>query len=243
MKSFQPAQHFWSDHKNTTQTWIGTDSQQQFVANCAESGRREQLARHGLDRPEAVEYCFNSHGFRCAEFEDVPCFVSLGCSYTAGVGLPVEQTWHHIVSQSLSLVGYNLAVGAGSMDTCARLLYHYVDYLCPKIVLLLRPDPCRLEVFDHNKLINLLPAKLEIPAFQKVWYSNDINAHMNQVKNTLAIEQICASRGIKLVIRDIGADLLLEKIDPDLFPAARDLLHPGLYAQQQCAKSFLKDLI
>lgn len=242
MKQFPITPHFWTKYKNTIQYWIGTDSQEQFEQNLKDQTRRAQLEKYGFDSAESVVYQFNSHGFRTAEFTDELCFISLGCSITAGVGLPIEQTWPARVAESVKLPCRNLAVGAASMNTCMRLLYHYVDYLNPQFVLLLRPNPQRLELFDHQQIVNLLPARLDIPAIQKIWYSNDINAEMNFIKNTLAIEKICQDRNIKLIIKDVGTDIETEKSQLDRFPAARDLSHPGATAQQKCAEKFLQSL-
>ena len=51
---------------------------------------REYFRERGWDRPEAITYKFNSEGFRCEEFDDSPCLVALGCSFTFGNALPVD---------------------------------------------------------------------------------------------------------------------------------------------------------
>jgi hypothetical protein len=242
MKSLPQAPHYWSSHKNTTKFWLGTDSQEQFELNFKDSARRTQLQQYGYDQPDAITYVFNSHGFRCEEFDHRPGIIALGCSQTAGVGVQVDQTWPNLVAQRLALTCWNLAVGAASMDTCMRLLYHYIDLLNPRLVLLLKPSVARLEIFDHDTVRNLLPAKMDIPAFQKIWYSNDINSEMNSVKNTLAIEHLCATRCIPLIIKDATADLLLYEHRPSVFPGARDMQHAGPEEHWHCAQVFIEAL-
>lgn len=242
MKIFQEASHYWSTYKNTTRFWLGTDSQEQFEKNLQNSLYRAQLQKYGFDQPTAISYEFNSHGFRCKEFDHSPGFIALGCSQTAGVGMPANQTWPRLVSHKLGLMCWNLAVGGASMDTCMRLLYHYIDLLNPRMVLLLRPSMVRLEIFDHDTVKNLLPAKIELPAFQKIWYSNDTNSQMNCIKNTLAIERLCAQRQIPLVIKDAETDLLLYDRRPSAFPGARDLQHAGPEEHRHCAELFITAL-
>lgn len=242
MKTIDPAIHYWSQYANTTRSWLGSDSQEHFDNNMCDAQRRAQIQKHGYDHPNAITYVFNSHGFRCSEFDHRDNFIALGCSHTAGVGVAEYQSWPSLVSQRLGLACYNLAVGAGSMDTCMRLLYHYVDLLEPRMVMLLRPGWHRVEIFNHNRVLNLLPARLEFPEFQKIWYSNDINLRMNCVKNTLAIEHLCKSRNIPLVIKDAETDLLLDQYRSNSFTEARDLMHAGPQEHLQCAESFLESL-
>lgn len=242
MNILDPAIHHWSCYANTTKSWLGTDSQEQFDINMRDPRRRAQLQKHGFDQPNAITYEFNSHGFRSTEFDHCANFIALGCSQTVGVGVAQHQVWSNIVAQHLDLACWNLAVGAGSMDSCLRLLYHYIDLLKPQLVLLLRPVMHRVEIFNHTKILNLLPAQLEFPEFQKIWYSNDTNSHMNCVKNTLAITQLCQARNIRLVIKDVETDLISNQYHCDSFTEARDLMHAGPLEHQQCAKSFLEAL-
>jgi hypothetical protein len=44
----------------------------------------------------SVNYKFNSQGFRSREFKinsNKPVILTLGCSHTVGVGIPVEDNW------------------------------------------------------------------------------------------------------------------------------------------------------
>jgi len=235
-----PAQHYWSHYKNSNIRWIGTDSELNFIENCKDPKKYQQLQKYRFDQPEAVSYQFNSHGFRCNEFDSSPAFVALGCSFTSGVGLPLHQTWPALVANQVNLSCWNLAVGAGTMDTCMRLLHYYIDEFDIKFVMLLRPSETRFEVFQDGRVLNVLPAKIELD-FQKIWYSNQTNSEMNFLKNTMAIQHICQQRKLKLIIKDLGTDLF-GKPYQDAYPGARDLKHAGASQQQFCAENFLQSL-
>lgn len=50
--------------------------------------------RFGLDTTGTVQYRFNQQGFRSdREFDFVPDWAFFGCSFVAGIGVPVEQTF------------------------------------------------------------------------------------------------------------------------------------------------------
>jgi hypothetical protein len=237
MNTIKPARHTWEIYKNTTRNWCDTDSYEQYQNNLQKPKNKELLQKYGYTET-SISYKFNSHGFRCAEFSSTPGFISLGCSHTGGVGLSEQQIWPSLVAQTTGLTNWNLGVAGTSMDTCLRLLNHYVDLLKPKFVMLLCPDPARLEFFVNNDIVNILPAKSKLD-FEKIWYSNDTNIEMNFLKNNLAMQQICNSRNIKLIVKDCVADLLGP---PPIDTSARDLLHVGSQRHRLCAELFLKEL-
>lgn len=66
---------------NTLDTWIGHYSNQRHV----------YFARHHSGKH--IDYSFNSSGFRGPEFTNADITI-FGSSFTFGVGLPWEDTWH-----------------------------------------------------------------------------------------------------------------------------------------------------
>jgi len=189
------------------------------------------------------DYKFNQQGFRSEEFNLTDSILALGCSYTMGVGLPLEFTWPDIISKKLNLQYYNLGVGSCSNDTTFKLAYHYIPKLKPKIVVLVSPEVEHLELIDGSKkeikrffprLIKERPNDGDM-LFYKKWLNDPINGKLNREKNRLAIEKLCENFKIKFVIRD-HTDL---RRDLDL---ARDLQHPGILAQKELAEKILLEL-
>jgi len=82
-------------------------------------------------------YTFNNHGFRSDEFDshsDIPILFT-GCSYTEGVGLPVNKIWSTRLLNKLkvrtgkTIPHWNLALAGAGLDSIANGLYwHSVKF-------------------------------------------------------------------------------------------------------------------
>lgn len=205
--------------------------------------RRGDLERSGwIDR--RINYSFNSEGFRCAEFDDSPNIVTLGCSHTQGVGIDLEDVWGWRVAQQLGLRLSNLGMGGTSSNTAFRLGSYWIPRLRPRVVALLAPHKYRTELFvAEHELIDLLPKQTKSYAWLDQWYQhwvyNEINPDLNQQKNILALHKICDDLGIRFVCLDFGRlDLgRYKKISQ-----ARDLVHHGSSAQAHIADLFLAQI-
>lgn len=226
--------------------WLDLDSEKLWQANMADPERRAQLERFGFDKPDAITYDMNKKGFRADEFDNRPGFIALGCSFTCGIGLPIDQVWPSIVGQSTGLVPWNLGIGGCGLDTCFRMLYNYIDQLNVKFVMLLTPDRDRFEIHKLGTpcmaMHNSPHPDSVINDIKKFWFSDEQNTAVNFNKNLLAIQQLCASRQIKLIIKHQVPDLLGQKITQAQWPSGRDLVHVGYLEQKRCAEIFLTDL-
>lgn len=238
-------------HKNSRLSgqrlhWLDLDSEELWQSNMAVPERRAQLEKYGFDKPDAITYDINSHGFRSDEFDNRAGFIALGCSFTCGIGLPVHQVWPSIVARSTGLVPWNLGIGASGLDTCFRMLYNYIDRLNVEFVMLLTPDPDRFEIHKLGTPCMVMHNKTHpdsaIDEIKKFWFSDDQNTAVNYNKNLLAIQHLCHSRKIKLIIKHQFPDLLGQRISQDTWPAGRDLKHVGYLEQQRCAEIFLNEL-
>jgi hypothetical protein len=190
-------------------------------------------------------YKFNSYGFRCDEFTEDPSILFLGCSYTCGIGLPIETVWTSIVAQSLGLKSVNLGQGGGSNDTAFRLGYHWIPKLKPRLVILLSPFEHRKEIVtpDHIHFItpqtteiNEDPNNLKLHAIQ--WMSDDTNSYMNKIKNISALELLCNKHNIKFIVPD---PIYQEGIYQ--WDLARDLSHPGVKTHEKFADYLLNSYL
>jgi hypothetical protein len=217
-------QHQNSHLRNQTLLWHGTDREELYQHNLINN--LEMLQHHNwIDCP--ITYKFNSYGFRSDEFNSGELGVMfIGCSHTVGIGLPLESTWPYIVSTSLKLKNYNLGIGGASNDTAFRLAYYWIDRLRPSVVIFLSTERTRAELHTIDNKVEGLSVQYiqnqlfpDATPFMRHWVSNDINSDMNYLKNTLAVKQLCDTRGIKYVQEEA---LNVHELDK-----ARDLQHYG----------------
>lgn len=227
--------HNGLEHANTRDNWFGTDSYPQFLKNCSTAETSNQLKNLGWHDKGCINYHFNSHGFRCAEFTQESWGVAVGCSFTLGVGLPVSKTWPSVLTEMLGRPIWNLGVGGAAMDTAFRVIDHYIDMLRPKIVLLLTPPADRFEYFSGSTSRVVLPSNAHnhdpnCIGYIKTYLSSDKNTKINFAKNLLAMQQICHKHETPFVFLDLQ--------DQELDCHARDLLHAGVAWHTQLAAKF-----
>jgi hypothetical protein len=234
------------EHQNSFITnqevnWFQLDSEEYYQKNLAE--RRSDLERFGwIDK--TISYKFNSCGFRSDEFDGAPNVMFIGCSHTLGLGLPVEQTFSHIISTELNLKNFNLGVAGSSNDTAFRLAYHYIPKLKPSMVIFLSTERTRFELFTEdnssfilsysNRTNSLQNVKEEVKGFYRHWIVNDNNIDLHYTKNILAIKQICLDNNIKFYQKEFLNFPMMDK--------ARDLAHYGVKSNMSIAKKILSDL-
>jgi len=221
-------------YASKTLNWFAMDSQELYIKNL-KNDKNSLIENNWIRRK--VTYSFNSHGFRCDEFNNNPTLMTLGCSITCGIGLPIEDTWSNIVSNTLNLRCANMGIGAHSNDTAFRLCYGWIDIIKPKIVIFLQTFPNRLEVISKDEFINLGIWNADPnDIFYNNWTSTYDNDELNKLKNTLAIQNLCNQRNIKFLTFSAD-DLYSHGIKADL---ARDLVHPGTKSNFNFARHILK---
>lgn len=205
---------------NQTFEWYSIDSYEEYKKNLKES--LPKLQSNGWYPEVKFTYKFNNHGFRCDNFSDVPSIVFLGCSNTLGVGLPIETTFSHIVSQQLGLANYNLGVCAGANDTSFRIGYWFIPKIKPKIVVNTVTYSHRFEILDPEPTV-MSPqhTPFNYSRFYKQWINEENNLICNLNKNDLALNMICHQHNIKYISLDVSS--LYQRPDK-----ARDLVHAGV---------------
>lgn len=238
MKTFEnPPAHFGTHLANQTLEWLPTDTKENYEKLIQDPDHCAYFAKMGWDKPGTISYKFNSYGYRADEFDDEPCMVALGCSYTVGIGLPDEVTWARQTATALGLKCANLAWGGYSADSCFRLADYWVPRLQPDYVCMLVPPASRLELLlDEEVLPNRqLPVEVFMPQSQsslfsmddnylKHWFLNEENAKINQRKNILAVRQLCADLGIPCTILDANEHMWWSREE---IGYARDYMHGG----------------
>ena len=91
---------YYKEYANKSLDWLPMDTKELYEKNLKE--KYQLLKQHDwIDK--SFTYKFNSHGFRCEEFTNKPTIMVLGCSFTCGIGLPIEFIWPELISKNLNL--------------------------------------------------------------------------------------------------------------------------------------------
>lgn len=231
---------YYKNFANQNLKWLPCDTEELFQQNL--QTKYNLLQRYGwIDR--SFNYSFNSFGFRCNEFTDNPSVMFLGCSYTIGIGLPIENVWASLIAKKLNLQSANLAIGGSSPDTAFRMCLSYIDKVNPRIVIYMNPPGIRTELVTDNKISNMgighnqsWKKKSIFDNWLEVWAQDDNNHFFNNRKNSLAIEMLCHQRNIKFVSVD-SKELTARTLD-----LARDLMHIGELSHKAFADYFINQI-
>lgn len=226
----------------------GSDSEELFEANKANPATRAQLEANGWLTRE-FSYHYNAQGFRCDEFDARENFIALGCSFTEGVGVPVEEAWPVMLSQRVGLHCWNLGIGGTSVMSVARLLDPAIQALKPQFVAIFIPPRGRVDVITqtglsdtyspmHNKDTHLFHAKLT-SSYLKNWFANTKNADLTYKMAVSYFAQIASDYSLPLIMLDgetTRASL------PFYRDQGRDLLHDGPKTNAAIARLFDKQI-
>jgi hypothetical protein len=229
--------------------WMPTDTKEHFDNLMQNSAHREYFQNMSWDKPGAITYNLNSEGFRCDEFDDLPCVVALGCSYTMGIGLPVECLWPSLVGQALNLKVFNLAWGGYSADSCFRLARYWLPKLNAKVVCMLAPPQARIElvlaekcqdsdIFKADTFMPQSQSKYFNPAdvYLNTWFMQEENHLINKEKNIFAVQQMSSNIYAKFCVVDTDTTMTRSRED---IGYARDHMHGGPKIHREIANTML----
>jgi hypothetical protein len=106
----------------------------------------------GSDDTGKCFYTYNELGFRGdSVYKEGFKVMSLGCSYTEGVGVNNHQTWPHQFTNLIpNGVNMNFGTGGRSNDFICRCLLTYYDLIKPDLVLVMYTSPQRREIYTKN---------------------------------------------------------------------------------------------
>jgi hypothetical protein len=174
----------------------GTDNKEQWEKNIQNPDLSEHLRNHGWYDEYAITYDFNSHGFRDSEFNNNTSCIALGCSFTEGIGLSLDQTWPKVLERTIDCKVWNLGVAGCSLSTCFRLLEFYKNLLNIVAVFVLEPPEARLEVLNFDQIYTYSPYKNDND-FYKLWVTDPKNSYYHSIKNIMAMKYLCSEKNIK----------------------------------------------
>jgi hypothetical protein len=227
-----------------TLEWLPTDTEKNYKQNLQNSEFAVIAQQHGWTQPRSITYNINSCGFRGKEFDTtVKNIVTLGCSFTVGIGLRENETWPYILGEKLGLSVHNIAWGGWSCDTLFRMSQYWIPKLCPDLVVVLAPGAARLELKtnDTEHLIVTSHDDISNDVYLKHWFANDLNSELNQIKNTMAIEMICKKLNIRFMCYFSDTEMA-GRLLHDPTNVARDNMHCGTKTHNTFVEKILKDL-
>jgi hypothetical protein len=241
--------HFGLKYAGHTYEWLPTDTEENFQRLMQDPNHREYFHSKGWDQPAAITYKINSHGFRSEEFDPAASsLVSLGCSYTVGIGLPEHATWPHLVAQAAGLKNYNLAWGGTSADTCFMQAQHWLPVLRPQLVVMAAPPKARFDLISedparpHNTYLPsdelLHTSSADNDTFVKTWFLHDRNAELNNARNRLAVQALCAGLGITCLTYNAHDWFAKSR---EQLEYARDHMHAGPRGHRLLAERIIHD--
>jgi hypothetical protein len=144
---------------NTTLMWSQSDTLERYTPVFAD----ESSNKYNVND---IEYRYNDFGYRCDNFNDcsdIP-IVYLGCSFTEGVGLPIESTWGYLLNERIraatnkKIPFWSLAQGGRGLDNQVKLLYEFTRLYPIKYVFCLFPPAGRREyTFRSSRLCAWMP--------------------------------------------------------------------------------------
>lgn len=104
--------------RNGTLQWRSSDTYESFIVTPTDDFKFQYW------KDKDIEYRYNDYGFRTdIDFKNLERgSVFLGCSFTEGIGLPVESTWGYKVANTLNTPFINLGVAGKGVDTAYRNL-------------------------------------------------------------------------------------------------------------------------
>jgi hypothetical protein len=233
----------WIDHdymayptiRSQVINWLNSDKQEVY-----NNPANRKLLKRWDWLNKKVEYTINYYGFRSDEFTAEPnqSILFLGCSYTAGIGLPIEQTWAYQVATHLGLAMYNLGIGGGSCNSCYRIGSHWIPKLKPRHVFVLYPFAHRLEVVKNKGLFYSFSIADNTDSFYNSWIKYDLNSELNLRCTQDALKYICEVNGA--TYNSMTADEWILGAHALRLPLARDLLHPGIEHNRNRALDIIK---
>lgn len=229
-----------------TLDWMPTDTKDRFEDLMNHETHRLYFQEKGWDQPGAITYKINKYGFRCSEFElNSKSIVSLGCSYTQGIGLPVDTLWPELVGKDLGLDVYNLAWGGTSADTCFMLAKFWLPVLRPKLVVMAAPPKNRFDIIRasgqsevHTVMPNTTDGEFGNDVILKHWMTNDRNQDLNNAKNKLAVQALCQNLEIPCLTYDAHEYFARSREEVEY---ARDYMHAGPRGHQMFAERIIDD--
>jgi hypothetical protein len=229
--------------------WYPTDTEELYKQNIKLPDKRQILFDNNWIDTEII-YQINSEGFRTPEFDpSKKRFMTLGCSFTKGIGLPIDVVWPTLLSNDLGIEVDNLAEQGASNGLIFRIAQHWIPILKPQFVVVQQTMATRFEILNNRRRGTISSVSYNTELMPPSWWASDFNSLIDADRNELAIRYICSELNIPVyflpideftkVWTEIDGNLITRGISLD---KARDAMHPGK-AVHRAVANILRDRI
>ena len=207
--------------QNKTLYWKASDTENKFKTKL-----REKPEAVSYWKDKSIEYRYNNYGFRTYDDfnKDDEGIVCLGCSFTEGIGLPLEYNWGYKLAKHFNLKHWNLGQHAMGLETAFRLLLGVSDWLKFKKVFLFVPpfyrnelivsdndfiEPYLTEASDVDKgFIHSMGGEVDPHIFssfepkvtrfyESILYGSRLNERLRMIRNLCSIQGLCKQLGVE----------------------------------------------
>lgn len=206
-----------------------------------------------------VTYDLN-YGFRArADYQYID-IMTLGCSHTFGVGIPLEHTWGYQLTKKLNMNTdryANLGMCGASMENVLMIASSVIMRHQPKVVAILAPHSERSIIMNNNdRIVTLFPGNAKNPEILEALGDNavdkldhwhewlDDNHRYQEAKITMmkyCIQRICSASHSRLLWVDLDNDLRNKTVyDTEHLNRARDRMHVDGYHNNIFAEKFME---
>lgn len=211
------------DERNQTFLWYASDNEKRYYNR--ENVYLNNHSRQIYDKNPII-YNLNNYGFRTDDdfATDERGIITLGCSYTFGVGNYYDSTWGKKLANELNLKHFNLGVPGHSVDDCFYTMLSYSDILNFDTVFFLVPPPFRYKYFIRdNKHVKHFYEQISNPfidvpdktvhnsydetfldIFERLYYGSIIEEYRMAFKSIFSIIAFCKSNNKKIYINFCG---------------------------------------
>ena len=217
---------------NLRERWNGQDSEENFDKHLQDPKKSFLLTLNKFTR-DNVEYRYNNLGFRSDDTFDLVSpaegTMYLGCSFTKGNGLNVEDTWAYKLNQRIGGgCFYNMGQGGTGIETAYRMLCAYADVLKIKRVYYLYCQSGERREFYHcgSGFVTQGPWAYE-ESFVAHHMTHPIELHMVDARTTDAMRGFARDRGIEIYKLNTRTELATREKALKIDSWARDLSHSG----------------
>lgn len=211
----------YENELDVSQEFIHSDNQQNFLKNCKKFGNQWIWSKR------KITYKFNSYGYRMdKELDEVNLdnyIAFFGCSFTTGVGLPLEETYSYTISKNIGSDYINGAIGGSSTDFAFHNIVKLISTVPkkPKAIIVNWPELTRTFYWINDKMEFYLANHSPTNAFWNAAYQtflieeSHINNRFKFYRETLSV--LCKLANIKYY------EFTTFQADPNFFKT-----HPNL---------------
>jgi hypothetical protein len=211
---------------NKTMEFNVSDNEKMYLNN------KKKLGKEWYYYDKKIEYKYNSWGYRTKEFDNLndDYILTLGCSFTEGIGLDYDDMWSTKLSKKLNLDVFNMGMGGTGVDFQfynTTLIHNHIlkKNKPPKLVIYQWPFEHRTtysfkESIPNREIISLIPFSTShesenIEYFKKWYVHGFIENEGELIKQSniypMACNNIWRSMGIEVINWSWEEDFTMKK--------------------------------